>query len=283
MVREARPEDKEPVLEFTKNTWERGDYIHFVWDRWLNDPHGLLLVADIGGDPIGLLHVRFMPDNSAWLEGLRVHPNYRRRGIATKLNIETIKICKEKGVNTFRGAIFEWNNPSIMLATRKLGFKLLEPMWVVERWKITNLYSYQKCDLKPLTVEEFLERIELSSIWAGAKGLIFYGWAWFKASKQSINRLLEWDEGVRLFSCDGGTFMARPRTEPRPTIEINAFSDSNKLPNVVGYIVAERIFPQLNRDEFHLMISYPEGAEVNLSGIGEKESSEKLYIFEGVF
>ena len=42
VFRDIRPEDRAEVLALTANTWENGDYIHWVFDDWLNDPtaHG---------------------------------------------------------------------------------------------------------------------------------------------------------------------------------------------------------------------------------------------------
>lgn len=80
-VRAARPEDKDAVLAFCQNTFQWGDYIPHVWERWLNDPKGQLLVGVINEQPVSVMHVA-IHGTMAWLEGMRVHPDFRRQGIA---------------------------------------------------------------------------------------------------------------------------------------------------------------------------------------------------------
>src|SRR5947209_16351946 len=85
-IRPAQAEDHDAVLAFCAHTWEWGDYIDEVWDEWLHDANGLLLVATINGQPVGVAHLLMLNEMDAWLEGLRVDPNYRQRGIATALD-----------------------------------------------------------------------------------------------------------------------------------------------------------------------------------------------------
>lgn len=85
-IRRARAEDREAVMAFCANTWEGGDYIHHVWDDWLSNPEGRLLVATAGEQPVGLAHDNFLNQNEAWLEGLRVDPNFRQHGIGARLH-----------------------------------------------------------------------------------------------------------------------------------------------------------------------------------------------------
>ena len=123
-IRFAKESDKDEVLSFTERTWEWGDYIKYVWDIWIRDRSGKLFVAEVNGKPVGILHVAFLPDGSAWLEGLRVHPSFRRKGIAYKLNLEALQYIKENGYHLIRLAIAKWNKPPQKLA-HKLGFKEL--------------------------------------------------------------------------------------------------------------------------------------------------------------
>ncbi len=84
-IRRAQPQDREAVLAFCAHTWEFGDYIAEVWDDWLADEQGPLLVATLGGEVVALEKISWSGPAEAWLEGMRVHPDYRRRGIATHL------------------------------------------------------------------------------------------------------------------------------------------------------------------------------------------------------
>src|SRR5215467_10217356 len=89
-VRLAREDDREAVLAFCAHTWRDGDYIQYVWDDWLNDTSGALLVATVTGKPVGLSHLRMMSLDEAWIEGVRVDTEMRRQGVARVLISRTL-------------------------------------------------------------------------------------------------------------------------------------------------------------------------------------------------
>ena len=84
-IRRAWAEDRNAVLAFCTNTWEWGDYIEYVWDEWLHDERGALFVATVNEQPVGLAHMLMASPTEAWLEGMRVDPDFRRRGISRAL------------------------------------------------------------------------------------------------------------------------------------------------------------------------------------------------------
>jgi ribosomal protein S18 acetylase RimI-like enzyme len=101
-VRPAREDDREAVLAFCARTWDDGDYIQYVWDDWLADTSGALLVATVAGRSVGLSHLRMMSPDEAWIEGVRVDPGMRRRGIARVLISRTLVTAHERGATVAR-------------------------------------------------------------------------------------------------------------------------------------------------------------------------------------
>ena len=192
LVRGARDEDKEPVLEFTKDTWEWGDYIKDVWDKWLHDENGKLLVAEVDKKPIGILHISFLPDNSAWLEGLRVHKEYRRRGIAKRLNQKAFEIIRKKGINAVRLVIVSWNKPSVNLAI-KLGFNVA--CRYISFWLRYNfLPNITSDNIAIQVINDKLEIWKRIMKYLGEKcNLIAYRWEWVKAEPDTIEYALQND------------------------------------------------------------------------------------------
>ena len=193
IVRDARPEDKPYVLEFTKRTWEdweEGDYIKYVFDEWISDKNSIFLSAELDGRVVGILRMRFLPDGSGWLEGLRVDPNFRRRGIASEMNKVIIARGLERGINVFRGAIHEENEPSKKLA-KKLGFSFYENMWCTLYLKRLGCLdgvgvNLLQCD----DVDETWEKIVSSKYFELGGGLFALNWAWFKLNKDILKDLL---------------------------------------------------------------------------------------------
>lgn len=102
-LRDARAADRVPVLEFCRKTWpEYGDYIPRVWDRWLSDRRGRLIVAEFDGTPVGLAKVTDFGRGEIWLEGLRVDPRRRRGGIANAMHTEVLKTVRRLKPRTVR-------------------------------------------------------------------------------------------------------------------------------------------------------------------------------------
>ena len=111
VIRRVRNSDKDYVLRYCTETFEWGDYIHDVWDDWLYD--GVFLACDFsdkidvqnpGSDkisnPVGICHVS-VSQGQVWIEGIRIHPKYRRRGVATLLvkTAENMVMGKCSGVD----------------------------------------------------------------------------------------------------------------------------------------------------------------------------------------
>ncbi|RPI26246.1 MAG: GNAT family N-acetyltransferase, partial [Chloroflexota bacterium] len=86
VCRPALPKDTPEVLALTSKIWDGGDYVPEVWNDWMADPEGLLAVAEFGGRVVGISKLSRMGPEDWWLEGLRVHPEYEGRGIASHLH-----------------------------------------------------------------------------------------------------------------------------------------------------------------------------------------------------
>lgn len=101
-VRPARAEDREAVLAFCAHTWDDGDYIADVWDEWLQDGRDVLLVGLLDGQPVAINHMRMVSDDEAWLEGMRVDPNFRREGFGRIITSRTLVAARERGASVAR-------------------------------------------------------------------------------------------------------------------------------------------------------------------------------------
>lgn len=125
-VRPARPDDVEPVLAAVGDTWadHGGDYLPRVLERWVAspDPDDETLVAERDGAPVGVVRVVRLTSTEAWCGGLRVHPEYRGRGVARRLTGRAFAWARERGADVARVLVFSWNGPGLG-AARGLGFE----------------------------------------------------------------------------------------------------------------------------------------------------------------
>lgn len=100
-IRPARQADTPDMLELTGHIWDGNDYVPQAWQDWLQDSHGCLLVAEYEGRMVGLARLAELSLEDWWMQGLRVHPEFEGRGIASQLNDAILAYWQEHG----RGAV----------------------------------------------------------------------------------------------------------------------------------------------------------------------------------
>jgi GNAT superfamily N-acetyltransferase len=116
-VRRARPEDRDSVLAFASTTWDGWDYIPEAWPHWITASDGVLLVATAQGDdrPIALTRVALLAPEEGWLEGIRVDPSVRGRGVATSLQVAELAWAQAHDLRVLRYATGHANEASLKL------------------------------------------------------------------------------------------------------------------------------------------------------------------------
>ena len=123
-VRPARPEDRDAVLAFCAHTWDDGDYIEYAWDNWLRDQQdqrSVLLVGLLDGQPVALNRMVMVSEDEAWLEGMRVDPEYRRAGFGRVMSSRAMVLARERGAHVARLITAEDNHASQGMIAR-FGF-----------------------------------------------------------------------------------------------------------------------------------------------------------------
>lgn len=84
-IRPARKSDLDSIRLWTADTFSWGDYIEDVFERWRLDPMGeLAVLVDAEDIPIAIANAAMVSPTEAWLQGARVHPEFRRQGLASR-------------------------------------------------------------------------------------------------------------------------------------------------------------------------------------------------------
>src|SRR5256886_9467058 len=122
VIRRARPADKRQVLDAVRTVWGGHDRVPAVFDRWVTHRSGPLFVAESSGRVIGMGKLTVVSPTEAWLEGGRVAPRWRRRGVATALFAHRIAYAQERGFRVVRFSTASDNTP-IPRAGRRFGFR----------------------------------------------------------------------------------------------------------------------------------------------------------------
>jgi len=126
-IRKVLSEDRDQILEISRHIWEGHDYLPFVFDEWLKDPacstHGVVIKDRV----VAVANLRIIENGrTGWMEGLRVHPDFRRKGFADALTEHVVRMGGQLGVQRLRYTTSTENEASLKLA-EKYGFsKILE-------------------------------------------------------------------------------------------------------------------------------------------------------------
>jgi len=117
-VRQARADDYEAVAGFTADTWddrEERDYIPDVFRDWVagDGTDQRTVVAVIDGDAVGLCQAIMLTDHEAWLQGMRVDPDYRQAGLGLRMVGHLFEWADDRGATVARNIVFSWNDPGL--------------------------------------------------------------------------------------------------------------------------------------------------------------------------
>ena len=189
VVRRARSADREAVLDIAKSTWGGSDYLPLVWDRWLADKTGVLLTATLGDRPVGVSKITVFGPGEIWLEGLRLHPDLRGRGLTKQINRAAFREAMKLKPRSIRYATGVDNAISRHLGEVR-GFWLVARtkwMWGVAR-KRRSLAS------RPARIGD-MDRVssfvKSSSCYEATSGLYGIGWKFPELNRRRIRKLVK--------------------------------------------------------------------------------------------
>lgn len=117
-LRPARPDDEAAVRALSAHIWDGEDYVPDQFLHWVADEKGPFTVAVAGKTLAGFGKLTALAPDEWWMEGLRVHPDFRGLGIARKLHEHVVDLADEIGSGTLRFATSSKNEAVQRLAAR---------------------------------------------------------------------------------------------------------------------------------------------------------------------
>ncbi len=176
VCRPALAQDTAAMLEITHTIWDGHDYVPHVWHQWLRDESGCLAVAEWGGRVVGLARLARFGELDWWNQGLRVHPDFRGKGIASHL-YEYILDCWDRiGSGTVRFTTTTDRYPVHHLA-ECTGFVRIDEFTAFAAPAIGEpTVSFTLITLDQ--AESALTFARGSALLAWQSGLLNWGWEW---------------------------------------------------------------------------------------------------------
>ncbi len=217
-VRRARIADRAAIAAFTQQTFSWGDYVSYVWNKWVRDRDGKLIVAEADGQVIGSLHIAFCGNREAWFEGMRVHPDYRRRGVAALLDSTGQEIAREAGCRVARLETAE-ENVRAQAAIARFGYRRVITF---REWQVSTCEGVPE-GIRPATERDV--RV-ITSLWqdcwmrAALHNLVplAAGWRWAEYSPARIRQWIRQEGVVVLTTGSGISAFALLKREDEPGV-----------------------------------------------------------------
>ncbi len=220
------------MVELCSHIWEGGDYIPKVWDEWLIDPDGLLGVAEIGGRVAGIFKLTKFDDEEWYLEGLRVHPDFRERGVAAHIHDYVLETWRRMGKGILRLTTASFN-VKVHHMCERTGFKRIAEFIAYRAPALPD----QTANFTLLGMEEAgraLEYIGNNPVHALSSGLINLEWVYANPRLKHIQEAIRnkhawwWKAGAGFLSI----WVEDESEEHEPGIELIACQTS-ELPEML--------------------------------------------------
>jgi GNAT superfamily N-acetyltransferase len=193
ICRPASEADTADVLELTRNIWDGEDYVPQVWVEWLEDPQGALIAAEYAGRVIGLGKLSRLSEADWWLQGLRVHPEFEGRGVASQLHRALVESWEATGNGKLRLATASFRKPVQHLCEQS-GFEKVDQFTPFKAEALPpggssgpdHFRSLQSAEL-----EEALYQALKSETLNASRGHIDLGWEWLPLRLEHLMRAVE--------------------------------------------------------------------------------------------
>jgi hypothetical protein len=278
VVRRARPEDRDAILEISKGLWGGNDYLPGVWDRWEADREGALLTVTLEGRPVGCSKITLLSPGEVWLEGLRLHPNLHGRGLSHQIHSATFREARRLNPRSVRYSTWIGNEASRHIAETH-GFWLVAlTSWMWGKARESGRLRSRRAERED--IEDLYRYVKSSECYAATSGLMGVGWKFPEISKRRLRRLVS--DGLALVYPKSGPVRAAA------LLDIGTIDDDMCLGFVNGSereiaLLAEdaaRLAALSGREEISAML--PEGriAETVLSSGFDASTPMQAVVYE---
>lgn len=165
------------MLDICATVWEGEDYLPRYFDRWVAVPEsagGQFTALELEGRVVALAKFSRLAPGEYWLEGIRVHADYRGQGLAAALHDYHLALWQQAGEPGVLRLLT--GDPAIIKLCDRTGFRRLFGHRFAEAPADACPHAF-----RPMTLADF-ERawatVGPSAAWTEWQGLCDLGWKW---------------------------------------------------------------------------------------------------------
>ena len=142
-IRQMSSSDASKLKEIVALSFSR--LMGFFAIHSLFSDEGQVLVSEIQGSAVGfakLIEFQLGPDRFGCILWIAVHPNFRRKGIASALTTEGIQRLKQDGAKAIFASTQRRNSGALRVLSRQ-GFRRMSflQLWRLFSWQVLEFYG----------------------------------------------------------------------------------------------------------------------------------------------
>lgn len=277
-IRKATREDKEGILGISRYIWEGDDYIPYIVDRWIGDENGeFTVVENEEKKVVGFVKMDLLRKGEYWLQGIRVHPDFRGEGLGKLMTEYLINTIKSRGYKTIELSTYVENEESIHII-EKYGFKKkasFKIFYINQKKAVEGAKGYEPAGSFD-EVKGILDSVEMKA----AKGYLSFDWIFVRADEELLRKLFDRKE-IYVLREDGeikSTIILSNYMSKDDSIFLSYADGEEHYADAVGYAI--NMFSMEDRDALSIMAPNVDGIKkaAELAGM-EKFSDRETDVF----
>jgi hypothetical protein len=224
--------DKPGIIELCSQIWDGHDYIPYLLDRWLNITDPFLIVRDMENDKICAIDHATIFNDVAYGEALRVHVDYRGKGLAKLITKEIMREVLKRGVKAYMALIFSQTKDSIHLS-KKAFFEEVNGYYLLEKVLKKSAKSpslNENVNVRPIFPEEISRyQNEFNQLLFASNNAIVDAWTYYPSTEYLTDKFL--------FECDEGKLIAGVHEHEKELFSICLYTQPGEwLEKILPYL-----------------------------------------------
>lgn len=200
VLRQATLADVSRIMAISTQVWAGEDYVGEVIDEWMADPRGAVIVALLDGAVVGFARWITLWPGYLWLEGLRVDPTYRKRGIARALGQYALEIARMQNATRI-GLSTYIENQAALRVVEALGFERVSTFSYLEAGEQSPARACAVFfpDVQVIDTGSALDFVYHSHFIQVSNGFFPHGWKFFpfNVAPEAVFARMRWVLGLR--------------------------------------------------------------------------------------
>ena len=189
VIRTLREDDVPELIEIAKTTWGGHDHLPTMLNYWLSDNNCVPFVMEINGKVVSVANLKIMDQGmTGWMEGLRVHPEFRERGFATQMTNHLVHTATKKKLSKIR-LVTASENPAPRKLAESVGMNVIGQYSVFWKDYRRNFrWTYETDTVKKMEKSEVIDFAQAHAEIFPNRVLIHH-WDVFDITQQNVDTI----------------------------------------------------------------------------------------------